>query len=322
MKKNDIEDLFKESFEDFEADVNPGVWKNVQTAMKGAGLGFFGKMLLNKIGTNTLVAIVSSAATVVGTVLVMNGTKTETVSPKKTDAPKVVAEAAKPSVNEIKDFLKTDNGAPAIKENPAKNDAAEKTDAEMPSNANPKQIQKLIKSLSEDRVASISSDIVSGSVPLIVNLSNNGTGKTNKWTFNDGSKPLTGTNPVKVFDTPGIYTIMLTSTGTDGKTAIDSVKVEVYGNSSMMDGPEDFSPNGDGVRDEFKFNPINMVSLEATVANKGGKIVFHSTKVDAKWDGKTPKGDLAPAGEYYYILSAVGVDGKKYKKQGKIKLTR
>ena len=50
MKKDNLEDLFKDSFENFEADVNPSVWKNVQTAMKGVGLGLLGKMLLNKLG--------------------------------------------------------------------------------------------------------------------------------------------------------------------------------------------------------------------------------------------------------------------------------
>jgi len=112
MKKNNLEDLFKDSFENFEAEVNPSVWKNVQTGLKGAGLGLLGKMLINKLGSSAIVAIVSSAAAVIATVFVMNGTKTETKTPKTTVAePKVIAEAQKPSVDEIKNFLATENKA-------------------------------------------------------------------------------------------------------------------------------------------------------------------------------------------------------------------
>jgi len=48
MKKNDnLEDLFKDSFEDFEADVKPKTWDNIQAALKGAGIGIFIKTLIN-----------------------------------------------------------------------------------------------------------------------------------------------------------------------------------------------------------------------------------------------------------------------------------
>ena len=112
MKKDDIEDLFKKSFEDFEADVNPGVWKNIQTGLKGAGLGIFGKILLNKIGTSALVAVVSSGVAVVTTVVVMNWTgkpaDRSNVPAANTGVEKSlkVVNTPKPAkVSEIKDFL-------------------------------------------------------------------------------------------------------------------------------------------------------------------------------------------------------------------------
>ena len=243
MKKDELEDLFKNEFENFEADVNPGVWKNIQTGLKGAGLGLLGKMLINKIGSNAIVAIVSSAAAVVATVFVMNGsgTKKETIAPKTTTEPKVIADTQKPSVDEIRNFLATDDSGK--KETPVlKNDEgtstitveAKKKTVESVINKDKKAIEAL---LSDNRVASISSSCVGGAVPLIINLQNIGTGKTNKWSFNDGTKPMTGTNPVKYFDVPGIYTITLTSTSADGKTAVDSLKIEVTGNSSLPSMP-------------------------------------------------------------------------------------
>lgn len=322
MKKNDLEDLFKDKFENFEAEVNPSVWKNIQTGLKGAGLGVLAKMLLNKIGTNAIVAIVSSAAAVVGTVLVMNysGNKTET---PKTVAPitptKQIAEKPIPaSVNDIKNFLSNSESAAAV---PVK-EAPENNNMVLSNKTDKKQIQKTISELSGDRVAAISTSCVGGAVPLIVNLSNNGTGKINKWSFNDGSKPISGTNQIKVFDVPGLYTITLMATSVDGKTATDSIKIEVTGNSSLKSTSGDFSPNGDGKKDDFSFKAENMVSMSVEVFDKNSNMVYKSESLNAKWDGKNLKGKPSKDGEYFYIQKAEGLDGKKYEQNGKINLTR
>lgn len=327
MKKDNLEDLFKDSFENFEADVNPSVWKNVQTAMKGVGLGLLGKMLLNKLGSSAVVSIVSSAAAIIATVFVMNGTKTETVEPKKEAQPKVVSEVVKPSVNEIKTFLAPET--PVAKEEGAKENISKeavKKDVE-PKNTNESPIIKKDKKeiealLSNDRIAYISSSCISGSVPFIVSLSNIGTGKINKWKANDGSKVRSEANPIFPFDEPGIYVITLTSTSADGKTALDSVRVEAFSNSSIVPNQREFTPNGDGENDVFAFNSKNIVNMNATIYDKNGNVVYEYKGIDGMWDGTKKNGEKAKDGIYLYVISADGADGKKYKQEGKIKLTR
>lgn len=324
MKKNNIEDLFKDSFENFEAEVSPSVWKNIQSALKGAGLGLLGKFLLNKIGTNTIVALVSSAATVVGTVLVMNGTKTETKAPEKAIAPKIIAETQKPSVDEIRNFLSTSEKNITKEETPGiKEKEAEPTNTNTSGTLIIKKdkINSVAKEYSEQSIADISASPIGGAVPLIVNLSNTGTGKINKWNFGDGKKE-SGVNPVHVYDTPGIYIIFLTSTSAEGKTTMDSVKVEVTGNSSIEASSGDFSPNDDGYKDEFAFNAKNMVSMSVVVFDKNSNIVYKSESLSAKWDGRNLKGNPAKDGIYFYIQKAVGLDGKKYEQSGKITLKK
>ena len=322
MKKDELEDLFKKSFENFEGEVSPSVWKNIQTGLKGAGLGLFVKMIVNKIGTSAIVAIISSAAAIVGTVLVMNGTsnKTEQKPANATVTPKIIAEKTKPvSVDEIKNFLADADKekTPAIKETPSANESVNNLGASIKKDK--KQIQSI---LSEERVASISSSLVGGTVPLIINLSNIGTGKINKWSFNDGTKSMVGANPVKYFAEPGIYTITLTSTSAEGKTEIDSVKVEALANSSIESIPAEFSPNEDGNNDVFVFNSQNIKNMTVAIFDKNGKIVYEYKGTGFNWDGKTQKGDKAKEGIYLYIINADGKDGKKYKREGKIKLTR
>jgi len=133
---------------------------------------------------------------------------------------------------------------------------------------------------------------------------------------------MVGANPVKFFDEPGIYTITLTSTSADGKTAVDSIRVEAFSNSSIVSNQRDFSPNDDGVNDIFAFQSKNIVNMSATIYDKKGNVVYEYNGIDGKWDGKNKKGEKAQEGTYLYVISAVGADGKKYKQEGKINLTR
>lgn len=324
MKENELEDMFKKSFENFEAEVNPSVWKNIQTGLKGAGVGVLAKMLLNKIGTNAIIAIVSSAATVVGTVLVMNysGNKTEIPKPITEIPSKQIAQKPVPvAVDEAKKIV-------ATPVNETKKVVVDPTEKKPVNNQvtvsvkNKKLVQKELSAFSEDRIASISSSCIGGAVPLIVNLSNIGTGKINKWSFNDGTKSIIGSNPIKVFDVPGLYTITLNAIDSDGKTAVDSLKIEVTGNSSLASMPSEFSPNGDGKEDVFTFTSKNIVNMNATVYDTKGNVVYDYTGINGKWDGTTLTGAKAKEGLYLYIVSATGADGKKLEAKGKIKLTR
>ncbi|MCW3084953.1 MAG: domain containing protein [Bacteroidetes bacterium] len=326
MKENKLEDLFKDSFENFEPEVSPSVWKNVQTAIKGAGIGLLGKAILNKIGANTLVAVVSSAAAVVGTVVVMNwGSKPEQKQPAATT--KTIAEVPKPAkVEEIKEFL-SDNTATGIANKKmadqlqVPDNQSEEPAASVGVKIKKDKMDEVISEYSEMPVASISASPVGGAVPLVVNLANNGIGKVNKWNFGDGQKE-SGVNPVHVYDVPGIYTIALTSLGADGKVSIDSLKVEVTGNSSIPLFPREFSPNGDKIQDTFSFKPVNMVSMNVVVFDKKGKVLYKSDNLDAKWDGNDMKGKKVKDGLYFFIQTADGLDGKKYEQRGSIKLTK
>ncbi|MGQ0828834.1 MAG: gliding motility-associated C-terminal domain-containing protein [Bacteroidota bacterium] len=330
MKKDDnIEDLFKEKFENFEADVNPSVWKNVQTALKGFGLGFLVKSLLNKIGTTTLVAVVSSVVTVVSTVMVMNWTgdakKEETADKKPVTTQAIVETTVPAATNNVVDTKEeTKPVVIPVTENNAvvKNETSEtklplvKTDK--------KEMESVINTYSKNQIADILASPISVTVATPVSLINNGTGKINKWTFGDDKTVSTDARPVHWYSEPGIYTVKLTSTNAEGKTAVDSVKIEVLGNSSPSAIPADFSPNGDKVLDEFAFKiGENIVHHSAIIFdNKGNPVFEKEGHENFIWDGKDKKDKEVKVGMYFYIYNAEGVDGKKYKREGSINLTR
>jgi gliding motility-associated-like protein len=325
-EEKNFENLFKDSFEDFEAEVNPSVWKNVQTGLKGVGLGVLIKTAMNKLGTNAIVAIVSSAATVLSTVLVMNwnSSNKQIANNGNKVSPKATVESPAPEkVEDIKNFLadkKEDVKTPVAAE---KNDKAELVEKPVTIKKDKKELESVINALSNQSVASINASTIGGSIPLVVNVTNAGNGKVNKWDFGNGQKD-NGSNPFTVYDVPGIYTITLTSTGADGKTATDQIKVEVTGNSSMATATvqDSFSPNGDSVNDVFNFEGQNMAKVSVLLFDKKGNTLYTQSTLKGFWDGTDLKGKPVSEGEYYYILNSVGVDGRKYEKKGKITLTR
>ena len=331
MTKKSIEDVFKDSFENYEAEVSPTVWENIKTGLKGIGLGLLGKTLINKIGINSIVAIVSSVATVIGTVGVMHWTGNAV---KNSEPAKLVSQPvliSKPIVQEKiekpvveKAAVATDNSKG--KEIAGNNDGMQETKIVVePFHKDQKKIQSVINTFSKFPIASVFPTPNGGSVPLIVNFSNNGLGTVNKWKFGDGSKEEKGANPVHVYTTPGIYTVILTSTDANGKVSIDSTqKIEVTGNSSMSAIPREFSPNGDGDKDYFDLIANNMVKMNAFIFDEKGKTVFEWEwkGKNGKWGGKDKNGKDLKEGTYYFIETGEGIDGKTYEQKGAIKLTR
>jgi gliding motility-associated-like protein len=86
--------------------------------------------------------------------------------------------------------------------------------------------------------------------------------------------------------------------------------------------PNVFSPNGDGMNENFVFkDPKNNISsiksFHIYIFNRNGLRVYDFTGDPKKWDGwnGTIKGSggNAPDGVYYYIIEAVGWDNRVYK---------
>lgn len=88
--------------------------------------------------------------------------------------------------------------------------------------------------------------------------------------------------------------------------------------------PNAFSPNGDGLNDDFK--PVTDCSLPFSmqVYNKWGAIVFSSEDVSVGWDGRF-EGQEAPSGNYSYIIFyTVTINNKTIEEsnKGSVKLIR
>jgi gliding motility-associated-like protein len=162
-----------------------------------------------------------------------------------------------------------------------------------------------------------------GGVPLSVNFVYTGTGGSNfNYTFGDGSTS-TDQNPFHVFDSIGVYNVILivNSGAPDFCTDTFRVLVEVI-MPSMIIVPNVFTPNNDGVNDQFLMQSKSIETFNCTVFNRWGEKVYEWTDISIGWDGRTKSGAVAAAGVYYYVIKAVGVDKQEYNLHGTVTLLR
>jgi gliding motility-associated-like protein len=86
--------------------------------------------------------------------------------------------------------------------------------------------------------------------------------------------------------------------------------------------PNVFSPNGDGINDEFRIRVTGYFLLnQLTIYNRWGQPVFRSRDINLAWNGRL-RGSSLPAGAYYYIIEGLDVFGKPLKQAGNVTLVR
>jgi gliding motility-associated-like protein len=85
--------------------------------------------------------------------------------------------------------------------------------------------------------------------------------------------------------------------------------------------PNAFSPNGDGVNDEFLISGFNITDISMDIFDRWGEKLFSSKDITQGWKG-TFKSQPCEVAVYVYKITYKGLDGKKYNKTGHITLNR
>jgi gliding motility-associated-like protein len=120
------------------------------------------------------------------------------------------------------------------------------------------------------------------------------------------------------FTEAGTYKVKVTVSNSDCSHS-DSINVIV--SESDLSVPNVFTPNGDGVNDEFRVAYKSLISFHCTVYNRWGRKIFEWSDPTKGWDG-TINGKPAAAGAYVYLIKAKGSDNKEYVRKGDINLIR
>jgi len=152
------------------------------------------------------------------------------------------------------------------------------------------------------------------------------------WIFGDTGDTLKVLSPQYTFISAGTDTVKAI-VYSSGKSITTSVAIAIT-NCSAQGGaggtastgdiflPNTFTPNGDGINDEFKpiFNtaPLNY---NISVFSRYGELLFSSKSISQNWKGDY-KSHNCPSGVYYYIVKYEYAYGIEKTKSGSITLLR
>ena len=176
--------------------------------------------------------------------------------------------------------------------------------------------------------ALIDTPIEDGIAPYTVNVINT-TQDGNKfywyvYTQNDSLiQTSVDQNPQFTFDNEGEYWIKYIAISKDGCSDTLNYKYIKVDAESLLEIPNIFTPNGDGINDEFKVHYKTLANFNGVIINRWGRKVFEWTNPDKGWNGKIDgnKADAA-TGVYFYIIKATGQDEKTYEFKGAFHLVR
>ncbi|MBI3133327.1 MAG: gliding motility-associated C-terminal domain-containing protein [Bacteroidetes bacterium] len=158
------------------------------------------------------------------------------------------------------------------------------------------------------------------------NLNDPNTDTTFFWNFNYDEGPWIISHDVnESFDTTyyisGTYTICLTALNKNGCSDTLCQQIIVY-DQVLLDPPNIFTPDGDGVNDvfTFEFKSQGIETFECIIVNRWGERIKELNEINATWDGSDKNGDQCPDGVYFYVYKGVGFNSVEVQGQGSLTL--
>lgn len=165
-----------------------------------------------------------------------------------------------------------------------------------------------------------------GEAPLLVSFFNTSIGAdTYYWDFGDTSGILgRSRDTVFVYQDTGFYRIILKVENSLGAcVSYDTAYIKVDDFVSFYV-PSSFSPNRDGLNDNFEVFTSGVETYKGIIYNRWGQIVYEQdVKAGGKfsWDG-TSKGEKLPGDMYYYYFDFVTFGSDRESRSGAVFLAR
>jgi gliding motility-associated-like protein len=160
-----------------------------------------------------------------------------------------------------------------------------------------------------------------GNMPFSINITNNSSNANSySWDFGNGDES-SDFEPVYTYNNWGEFIISLLVSDEYGCEDEFSLTVTVDATSSVTV-PNVFTPNGDGINDEFRLIGQHLSEVSAQIFNRWGQLIYEWNTPQGGWDGRSNSGIEVPEGVYYYKILAKGIDGQEYEFVGNVTLVR
>ncbi len=179
-------------------------------------------------------------------------------------------------------------------------------------------------------VAEFTADPASGCTPLNVTFTNTSQNASNfAWDFGNGNTAnVNNLNSQSQTYTSNAIIRLIATEGNCKDTTYATVTIAICGCTNPLainynpmanldDGscvlpaptvyvPNVFSPNNDGSNDVFFLTTTNAVSVELTILNRWGNLIFEGSGTLPTWDGKTKDNRDADEGVYFFKYKVTG----------------
>ena len=102
---------------------------------------------------------------------------------------------------------------------------------------------------------------------------------------------------------------------------ISTIRVSI--SASILEMPNAFSPNGDGINDIYRAKDTHqsIIEFHAYIFNRWGQKLYEWTDIDGGWNG-TFHGNPVGDGVYFVLVKAKGADGVEYNIKRDVNLLR
>lgn len=175
-----------------------------------------------------------------------------------------------------------------------------------------------------EATAPVSTSIITPNVPF-TDLSTDAAAWS--WDFNDsyatGSDNVSSQqNPVHTYSEVGTYTVGLIVTSIHGCSDTTDITVVIDPEFTFYI-PNAFSPNGDGVNDEFSGKGDFFTDYEMSIFDRWGNLIFFTDDISKPWLGLANNGsEIAQQDVYVYVVKLTDNKQKKHKFIGSVTLVK
>ncbi|MBL7889483.1 MAG: choice-of-anchor L domain-containing protein [Bacteroidia bacterium] len=177
-------------------------------------------------------------------------------------------------------------------------------------------------------VAGFSAPLSTSILAPIVQFTNTSTDATIfNWNFGDPtntSSPNTSTqaNPSHTYGDIGTYCVTLIASNTAGCTDTTEMCVVIDPEFTFFI-PNAFSPNGDGINDEFYGKGEYIKEFEMFIYDRWGNMIFFTDDINKHWDGKANNGaEVAQQDVYVYVVNLKDNKSQKHKYIGTVTIVK
>jgi len=325
--KEDIEQLFKNTFENFESDVHSDAWMNIQNSLNvqhasQAASSSTGAKIATVSSKMGVTAIIGTTAAIIGiTVSIIYFTSNN----KKIEITKPVQRAEAPVQTEAT-LQNSEN-------------SSVKNEMTVPEKSNSLISSKTIKHNTGNNIINSNSDNpgkdFKEAISTNANLKNEMGNYFTKSEEDDNKNNqdlnlIKAENPtttselgpdVRLSEVPKeeepVLNNISESSSPERKTSETSeIEIEKY----LGKIHDVITPNADGKNDAFVINGKGLQTLQVRIFDRSSKLIHHWNNLHGFWDGKLENGDPTEAGIYFYNIFALTAEGKPISIKGPLYL--